>query len=54
MADKFMNFVGKENISNKVEMVDFAKMEQIRARAEEIVKRSKRRRIFKALLSTVL
>ena len=38
MADKFMNFVGKENISNKVEMVDFAKMEQIRARAEEIVK----------------
>jgi len=33
-----MNFVGKENISNKVEMVDFAKMEQIRARAEEIVK----------------
>ena len=38
MADKFMNFVGKENISNKVEMVDFAKMEQIRARAEDIVK----------------
>ena len=38
MADKFMNFVGKENISNQVEMVDFAKMEQIRARAEEIVK----------------
>ena len=38
MADKFMNFVGAENISNKVEMVDFAKMEQIRARAEEIVK----------------
>ena len=38
MADKFMNFVGKENISNKVEMVDFAKMEQVRARAEEIVK----------------
>jgi hypothetical protein len=34
MADKFMNFVGKENISQKVEMVDFSKMEQIRTRAE--------------------
>ncbi|MDA9636347.1 NAD(P)/FAD-dependent oxidoreductase [SAR86 cluster bacterium] len=38
MMEKFVNYVGKENLSNQVEMVDFAKMEKIRARANEVVK----------------
>ena len=38
MMEKFIDYVGKDNLSNQVEMVDFAKMEKIRARANEIVK----------------
>lgn len=37
MANKFMKHVGEGNITNKVEMVDFAKMEQIRSRADNVV-----------------
>ena len=37
LMDKFIKHVGEDNLMNKVEMVDFEKMEKIRARAEEIV-----------------
>ena len=40
MMKKFINHVGKENLSNQVEMVDFAKMEKIRERASQIVQNS--------------
>ena len=37
MMDKFIKHVGEDNLMNKVEMVDFEKMEKIRARAQEVV-----------------
>ena len=37
LMDKFISHVGEDNLMNKVEMVDFEKMEKIRARAEEVV-----------------
>ena len=37
LMDKFIKHVGEDNLMNKVEMVDFEKMEKIRARAQEVV-----------------
>ena len=37
LMDKFIKHVGEDNLMNKVEMVDFEKMEKIRARADQVV-----------------
>ena len=37
MREKFMNFVGHDNLMKEMEMADFKKMEQIRARADGVV-----------------
>ena len=38
IRNKFMNFVTREDINKKVEIVDFQKMEKVRARADALVK----------------
>ena len=37
IRNKFMNFVSREDINKKVEIVDFQKMEKVRARADALV-----------------
>ena len=37
IRNKFMNFVTREDINKKVEIVDFQKMEKVRARADALV-----------------
>ena len=38
IRNKFMKFVSREDINQKVEIVDFQKMEKVRARADKLVK----------------
>ena len=37
MREKFLNFVGMDNLMKEMEMADFKKMEQVRARADAVV-----------------
>ena len=37
MRNKFMNFVGHDNLMKEMEMADFEKMEKIRARADAVI-----------------
>ena len=41
IRNKFMNFVTREDINKKVEIVDFQKMEKVRARADALVNNPK-------------
>ena len=41
MRNKFMNFVGHDNLMKEMEMADFEKMEKIRARADAVVEDEK-------------
>ena len=48
IRNKFMNFVTREDINKKVEIVDFQKMEKVRARADALVKDPKTAESLKA------